>query len=181
VPSRASRLMAYTLGQRAAGDRRRSRTREHPGMCCKGTGRNALIVSQNARTRLMSRRVAAGPFLLDTRAGDVPMALSARSATAGAAGMPAAELDAGSVEGFRRGAAPAVAGQYLVLYDGEECLGAAKFCMRPRRTADPSHLITDRDAVLSPLQRRSQGGQTQGPNRSTRARAHVRDGRRPPA
>jgi len=124
-------LMAYTLGQRrglAIGGVRGAR--EAPWyVVAKELARNALIVSQNAsHPRLMSRRVAAGPFHWIREPETVPMALSARIRHRQALQeCRLLKLDAGSVEvDFAEAQRAAVAGQYLVLYDGEECLGGGE-------------------------------------------------------
>jgi len=69
----------------------------------------------------MSRRVAADRFTGYGEPETVRWRSAPESAIAGAAGMRLLKLDAGSVEvDFAEAQRAAVAGQYLVLYDGEE-------------------------------------------------------------
>jgi len=125
-------LMVYTLGQRrglAIGGQRGAK--EAPWyVIAKLPERNALLVSQQAdHPRLMSRRISAAPFHwirpLPPGGGTRLQArirhrqvLQECSVQLGAGGEVLAE--------FAQPQRAAVAGQYLVLYDGEECLGGGE-------------------------------------------------------
>jgi tRNA-specific 2-thiouridylase len=130
-------LMYYTLGQRrglAIGGRRGAR--EAPWYVVgKDAKRNVLAVSQDANhPRLMSRFIDAAPFHWIRRPSPLPQRLQARirhrqalqdcRVTGVAEGGAMAEGGA-SVE-FTQAQRAAVAGQYLVLYDGDECLGGGE-------------------------------------------------------
>ena len=91
--------------------------------------RNALLVSQqDDHPRLMSRRIVAAQFhwIRRPQGGDRP--LRARIRHRQALQECTARLDAdGTVTAeFAQAQRAAAAGQYLVLYDGEECLGGGE-------------------------------------------------------
>jgi tRNA-specific 2-thiouridylase len=124
-------LMYYTLGQRrglAIGGRRGAR--EAPWyVIAKNGARNVLVVSQDANhPLLMSTRIVAAPFHWIRRPATLPPRLTARIRHRQAL-QECAVTDArgDTVEvTFHQPQRAAVAGQYLVLYDGEECLGGGE-------------------------------------------------------
>ena len=126
-----SGLMFYTLGQRrglAIGGRRGAR--EAPWyVVAKEAGQNILIVSQQAdHPRLMATRVAASPFHWLRAPAATGTALQARIRHR----QPLQDCVIESTSAssltviFQRPQRAAVAGQYLVLYQGEECLGGGE-------------------------------------------------------
>ncbi|MBA4286133.1 MAG: tRNA 2-thiouridine(34) synthase MnmA [Xanthomonadaceae bacterium] len=124
-------LAFHTIGQRkglAIGGRRGAL--DAPWyVIAKEPDRNALIVAQDpAHPRLMTRQIATRPFHWIRRPASLPAVLQARirhrqslqscSITA---------IDADRVDfRFEDAQRAAVAGQYLVLYDGPECLGSGE-------------------------------------------------------
>lgn len=124
-------LQFYTLGQRrglAIGGRKGAI--EAPWyVIAKEPARNALIVSQQAEhPRLMRAQLRAAPFhwLQAPPAPGTPLTARIRHRqTLQACCVLAA--DGGSVDvEFEQAQRAAVAGQYLVLYDGDECLGGGE-------------------------------------------------------
>lgn len=124
-------LMYYTLGQRrglAIGGVRGAR--EAPWYVIgKDPARNTLLVSQQAdHPRLMSQHIITGPFHWVRQPQRLEHALQARIRhrqalqTCRARLLPDGTL-AAEFEQPQRAAAP---GQYLALYDGEECLGCGE-------------------------------------------------------
>ncbi len=124
-------LMYYTLGQRrglAIGGRRGAR--EAPWyVVAKDIARNVLTVSQDANHALMmSTRIVAAPFHWIRRPAALPSRLAARIRHRQAlqeCSVTEVRGDAVEVE-FKNPQRAAVAGQYLVLYDGDECLGGGE-------------------------------------------------------
>jgi len=121
----------YTLGQRrglAIGGRRGAR--EAPWyVIAKDAARNVLVVSQqDNHPRLMARALDARPFHWIRRPAPLPGTLLARIRHRQAlqvCRVTAIEGDRVEVA-FEQPQRAAVAGQYLVLYDGEECLGGGE-------------------------------------------------------
>ncbi len=124
-------LMFYTLGQRrglAIGGRRGAA--EAPWFVVgKDATRNVLRVSQQSDDpQLMSSRIRAAPFHWIRRPPQFPERLLARIRHRQS--LQACRID--HVDGdqievcFEQPQRAAAAGQYLVLYDGEECLGAGE-------------------------------------------------------
>jgi tRNA-specific 2-thiouridylase len=124
-------LTYYTLGQRrglAIGGRRGAR--EAPWyVIAKDAARNVLIVSQDdAHPRLMATSLIARPFHWIRRPESLPGQLTARirhRQALQACMLRSAAGDAVDVS-FNDPQRAAVAGQYLVLYDGQECLGGGE-------------------------------------------------------
>jgi tRNA-specific 2-thiouridylase len=124
-------LMFFTLGQRRGlkvGGQRGAR--EAPWYVIgKDPARHALLVSQDpAHPRLLSRRLVAAPFHWIRRPEPLPATLTARIRHRQALQECAAQpLAGGRVEiRFASPQRAATAGQYAVLYDGEECLGGGE-------------------------------------------------------
>jgi tRNA-uridine 2-sulfurtransferase len=124
-------LMYFTLGQRRGlqiGGRRGAR--EAPWYVVgKDAARNVLQVSQDpAHPRLLSRRLVTAPFRWIRRPEPLPPALTARIRHRQALQDCTAQVVAGGgVEiRFAEAQRAATAGQYAVLYDGEECLGGGE-------------------------------------------------------
>ncbi len=131
VVGRHQGLMFYTPGQRKGlmiGGRKGAR--DAPWyVVAKDPGRNALIVAQDSRhPLLMSFRVDTGPFHWIRRPDPLPERLQARI-------RHRQELQACRVERlpdgglravFEQPQRAAVSGQFLVLYDGAECLGGGE-------------------------------------------------------
>ncbi len=124
-------LMYYTLGQRrglAIGGR--SGAREAPWyVIAKDLARNALLVSQEENhPRLMSHRIVTAPFHWIRRPEAFGQPLSARirhrQALQVCTVQPLADDALEAV--FEQPQRAAAAGQYLALYDGEECLGCGE-------------------------------------------------------
>ena len=124
-------LMFFTLGQRRGlrvGGRRGAE--EKPWYVIgKDAARRALIVSQDAaHPRLHSRALVTRPFHWIRRPEPLPVALHARIRHRQALQDCRAAIEAGGrvrIE-FAQPQRAAVAGQYAVLYDGEECLGGGE-------------------------------------------------------
>jgi tRNA-specific 2-thiouridylase len=124
-------LSFYTLGQRrglAIGGRRGAR--EAPWYVVgKDSARNTLLVSQDANhPLLMSIRLSASPFHWIRQTAAVGTRLSARirhRQALQACRVMTNSNDSVEVE-FEMPQRAAVPGQYLVLYDGEECLGGGE-------------------------------------------------------
>ncbi|MDE0853319.1 MAG: tRNA 2-thiouridine(34) synthase MnmA [Nevskia sp.] len=124
-------LMYYTLGQRrglAIGGLRGAR--EAPWYVIgKDPARNTLLVSQQAdHPRLMSRHIVTAPFHWVRQPQRLEHVLQARIRHRQALQACRARLQpdgtlAAEFEQPQRAAAP---GQYLALYDGEECLGCGE-------------------------------------------------------
>jgi tRNA-specific 2-thiouridylase len=121
----------YTLGQRrglSIGGQRNAQ--EAPWyIVAKDVGRNVLIVSQNPdHPRLMAISLTAAPFHWLRRPDAVPAQLTARIRHRQA--LQACTLREMSGDGiavdFAEPQRAAVSGQYLVLYDGTECLGGGE-------------------------------------------------------
>jgi tRNA-uridine 2-sulfurtransferase len=124
-------LMFFTLGQRRGlrlGGRRGAR--EAPWYVVgKDPSRNVLRVSQDAaHPGLMSGRLVTAPFHWIRRPAPLPGALQARVRHRQALQDCAVrDLDGQRVEiRFERAQRALAAGQYAVLYDGEECLGGGE-------------------------------------------------------
>ncbi len=124
-------LMYYTLGQRrglAIGGQRGAR--EAPWyVIAKDPARNALLVSQQAdHPRLMSRRIVTAPFFWVRRPESFAGALQARIRHRQSLQPCTVQLlaDGAIAADFEQPQRAAAAGQYLVLYDGEECLGGGE-------------------------------------------------------
>jgi tRNA-uridine 2-sulfurtransferase len=124
-------LMSFTLGQRRGlriGGRREAR--EAPWYVIgKDAARNVLLVSQDAaHPRLLSRCLVTAPFHWIRRPKPLPGALTARLRHRQALQPCRAEpLADGRVRiDFSEPQRAATAGQYAVLYDGEECLGGGE-------------------------------------------------------
>lgn len=124
-------LMYYTLGQRrglSIGGRRGAR--EAPWYVVgKDLAGNRLRVSQDpAHPLLMSRRLRTAAFQWIRRPDPLPQQLHARIRHRQALQPCEARLlDGGAVEVcFEQAQRAAVAGQYCVLYDGDECLGGGE-------------------------------------------------------
>lgn len=124
-------LMYFTLGQRRGlkiGGRRGAR--EAPWYVIgKDAARNVLQVSQDAGDpHLLSAALLTAPFHWIRRPEPLPAPLSARIRHRQALQECAASLrDDGRVEiRFKAAQRAATAGQYAVLYDGEECLGGGE-------------------------------------------------------
>jgi tRNA-uridine 2-sulfurtransferase len=124
-------LMYYTLGQRrglAIGGQKGAK--EAPWyVIAKDPARNVLLVSQqDEHPRLMARQLAATPFHWIRRPADGPTSLRARIRHRQALQDCTVLVQAdGSVQAdFAQPQRAAVPGQYLVLYDGEECLGGGE-------------------------------------------------------
>jgi len=127
-------LMFHTLGQRrglAIGGQKGAL--ESPWYVIdKDIPRNALIVSQNAEhPRLLSRRVVTQAFHWIRRPQPLPAQLQARIRHRQALQDCSASIHAdGSVAvQFTQLQRAAVSGQYVALYDGEECLGSGEIEM----------------------------------------------------
>ncbi|HUS24752.1 MAG TPA: tRNA 2-thiouridine(34) synthase MnmA [Candidatus Binatia bacterium] len=122
-------LMYFTLGQRRGlkvGGRRGAR--EAPWFVAgKDAARNALIVSQD-ESRLLSQRLRTRAFHWIRRPEPLPAALHARIRHRQALQpCTARELADGGIElSFGQPQRAAAPGQYAVLYDGEDCLGAGE-------------------------------------------------------
>jgi tRNA-uridine 2-sulfurtransferase len=124
-------LMYYTLGQRrglAIGGQRGAR--EAPWYVIgKDAARNALLVSQEAdHPRLMSRRIETAPFQWVRRPEQFGKTFQARIRHRQALQDCTVQLreDGALIADFAQPQRAAAAGQYLVLYDGEECLGGGE-------------------------------------------------------
>ena len=124
-------LMVYTLGQRrglAIGGQRGAR--EAPWYVIgKDAARNTLVVSQQAdHPRLMSRQVVATPFHWIRQPAQFEQLLQARIRHRQALQPCRVHLlaDGAVAADFAEPQRAAAAGQYLVLYDGEECLGGGE-------------------------------------------------------
>lgn len=124
-------LMYYTLGQRKGlhiGGRRGAQ--EAPWyVVAKEIGSNTLLVSQDANhPRLMSATVTTEPFQWIRQPNPLSGELHARIRHRQALqSCNARILDDGRVEvHFAQAQRAATAGQYLVLYDGAECLGGGE-------------------------------------------------------
>ena len=124
-------LMYYTLGQRKGlhiGGRRGAQ--EAPWyVAAKDTDSNTLIVSQDANhPRLMSRTIVTEPFQWIRKPEPLSNELHARIRHRQALQACSAMVrDDGRVEvHFSQAQRAATAGQYLVLYDGAECLGGGE-------------------------------------------------------
>ena len=124
-------LMYYTLGQRrglAIGGRRGAA--DAPWYVVgKDAARNVLRVSQQAEhPLLMSTRIAAAPFRWIRQPQPLPSTLLARIRhRQGLQECRVTEIDGERVSViFMQPQRAAVSGQYLVLYDGEECLGGGE-------------------------------------------------------
>lgn len=124
-------LMYYTLGQRrglAIGGRRGAR--EAPWyVVAKDAGRNVLVVSQQPdHPLLMARQLSAAPFHWIRRPAGDQAALQARIRHRQALQDCQVRLqpDGSVLAAFAQPQRAAVPGQYLVLYDGEECLGGGE-------------------------------------------------------
>jgi tRNA-specific 2-thiouridylase len=121
-------LMYYTLGQRrglAIGGR--AGAREAPWyVIAKDPARKLLVVSQQAdHPRLMSRRIEAMPFHWIRRPEGER--LQARIRHRQALQDCTVSVHGDAVEAhFEQPQRAAAAGQYLALYDGEECLGSGE-------------------------------------------------------
>ena len=124
-------LMSFTLGQRRGlriGGRRGAR--EAPWYVVgKDLARNALLVSQDpAHPCLFSRQLFTAPFHWIRRPDPLPPVLSARIRHR----QPLQDCATDMLEyarlavRFDEPQRAATAGQYAVLYDGEECLGGAE-------------------------------------------------------
>jgi tRNA-specific 2-thiouridylase len=124
-------LMYYTLGQRRGlhiGGRRGALAAPWY-VIAKGTASNTLMVSQDSgHPRLMSRQLLTAPFQWIRRPSPLPTQLQARIRHRQVLQECSALLaDDGRVEvRFAQPQRAAVAGQYLVLYDGQECLGGGE-------------------------------------------------------
>ena len=124
-------LMFFTLGQRRGlrvGGRRGAEQKPWY-VIGKDAARRALLVSQDeAHPRLFSRELATRPFHWIRRPEALPATLHARIRHRQALQeCRAALLPGGSVRiEFAESQRAAVAGQYAVLYDGEECLGGGE-------------------------------------------------------
>jgi tRNA-specific 2-thiouridylase len=123
-------LMVYTLGQRrglAIGGRRGAK--EAPWyVVAKIPGRNTLVVSQQAdHPLLMSGRIAAAPFhwIRPPPPAGTPLLARIRHRQALQACTARTE-DGEVVADFAQPQRAAAPGQYLVLYDGAECLGGGE-------------------------------------------------------
>jgi len=134
-------LMYYTLGQRrglALGGQRGAR--EAPWYVIgKDAARNTLLVSQAAdHPRLMSRRIAAAPFHWIRQPAQFDHPLQARIRHRQSLQQCSVRvLDNGSVVAdFEQPQRAAAAGQYLVLYDGAECLGGGEIASAQSIEAD---------------------------------------------
>ena len=124
-------LMYYTLGQRrglAIGGQRGAR--EAPWYVIgKEAGRNALLVSQEAdHPRLMSRCIVTAPFQWVRRPERLDQTFQARIRHRQALQECSVQLlpDGALEANFAQPQRAAAAGQYLVLYDDEECLGGGE-------------------------------------------------------
>jgi tRNA-specific 2-thiouridylase len=123
-------LMHYTLGQRrglAIGGQRGAR--EAPWyVIAKDPARNTLLVSQQAdHPRLMTSRIVAMPFHWIRRPPHADRPLLARIRHRQALQECTVQLRCDAVvASFSQPQRAAAAGQYLVLYDGEECLGGGE-------------------------------------------------------
>ena len=124
-------LMYYTLGQRrglAIGGQRGAR--EAPWYVIdKDAARNALLVSQEAdHPRLMSRRIVTAPFQWVRRPERFDQTFQARIRHRQSLQECTVQLlaDGALDANFTQPQRAAAAGQYLVLYDGEECLGGGE-------------------------------------------------------
>lgn len=124
-------LAFHTLGQRkglAIGGRRGSR--EAPWyVVAKDASRNVLVVSQDsAHPRLMTQDIATDAFHWIRRPTSIPAMLTARIRHRQALQVCAvAAIDGDRVRfRFEQAQRAAVPGQYLVLYDGDECLGSGE-------------------------------------------------------
>ncbi len=124
-------LAFHTLGQRkglAIGGRKGAK--EAPWyVIAKDCARNVLIVSQDSsHPRLMSILVATDCFHWIRRPEPLPARLSARIRhRQGLQACRVARIEGDRVEiAFEQAQRAAVPGQYLVLYDGEECLGSGE-------------------------------------------------------
>ncbi|MDR3415845.1 MAG: tRNA 2-thiouridine(34) synthase MnmA [Nevskia sp.] len=125
-------LMYYTLGQRrglAIGGRRGAQ--EAPWyVVAKDAARNVLVVSQEAdHPLLMSRQLLARPFhwIRPPQRGELQARIRHRQA------LQRCEIrladDGSVVADFAEPQRAAAAGQYLVLYEGEECLGGGEIAL----------------------------------------------------
>ncbi len=124
-------LMYYTLGQRKGLNIGGVRGAiEAPWyVVAKEAERNTLIVSQDANhTRLMSHTVTTAAFQWIRQPAPLPSELHARIRHRQALQACSASVrDDGRVEvHFSQAQRAATAGQYLVLYDGAECLGGGE-------------------------------------------------------
>lgn len=124
-------LMHYTLGQRrgiGVGGRRGAQ--EAPWyVVAKDVDRNALVVSQDACSpRLMTHTIGCDRFHWIQHSQPLPAVLHARIRHRQALQPCTAVRDAagGLTVTFADAQRAAVAGQYLVLYAGEECLGGGE-------------------------------------------------------
>jgi tRNA-specific 2-thiouridylase len=126
-------LMYYTPGQRrglAIGGQRGAK--EAPWyVVAKDAARNVLVVSQEAdHPLLMSTRVTAAPFhwIRRSEGAEVLQARIRHRQALQPCRLLRADGDEIEVE-FAQPQRAAVAGQYLALYDGEECLGAGEIAL----------------------------------------------------
>lgn len=124
-------LMYYTLGQRrglAIGGQRGAR--EAPWYVIdKDAARNALLVSQEAdHPRLMSRRIVTAPFQWVRQPERFGQIFQARIRHRQSLQECVVRLlEKGELDvNFTQPQRAAAAGQYLVLYEGEECLGGGE-------------------------------------------------------
>lgn len=124
-------LMYYTLGQRKGlhiGGRRGAQ--EAPWyVTAKDTDSNTLMVSQDANhPRLMSQTIVTEPFQWIRKPEPLSKSLHARIRHRQALQACSATVrDDGHIEvHFSQAQRAATAGQYLVLYDGAECLGGGE-------------------------------------------------------
>lgn len=124
-------LAFHTLGQRKGlGVGGRKGAKELPWyVIAKDTARNVLVVSQDSQhPRLMARQIHCDGFHWIRRPEPLPERLSARirhRQALQACRVASIDGDRVSVE-FEQAQRAAVPGQYLVLYDGEECLGSGE-------------------------------------------------------
>jgi len=98
----------------------------------KDAGRNVLVVAQDsAHPLLMTTRILTRPFHWIRQPSDFPPALTARIRHRQALqACSVTAIDGDAVEfAFETPQRAAVPGQYLVLYDGEECLGSGEIAV----------------------------------------------------
>ena len=101
-------------------------------MVAKDAARNALIVAQeSAHPLLMSQRIRTRPFHWIRQPAALPSRLTARirhRQSLQACSITSIDGDAVAFH-FELPQRAAVPGQYLVLYDGEECLGSGEIAV----------------------------------------------------